>query len=576
MVLISGWVYYMSARNILQEKTINELKTVSKIKSDRIGTFIKNCYSQFEVLRKSKSLNTSLQLFASDTSTLARIDVFHTLLEAKQDMEGINRAMVIDSMGEVVISSNPGQTRQITYSDYIQHYLKKGKTTHDYRYDENEQLNFVLIGLIAKNYFFVVEYDIKSLLAVTEDYTGLGNTGETLLIGKDSSAALLYLTPQRFHNKPLVNIPQSETDLINSLANQHGIGNFREITDYRGKIVYASVNTVPLVNWTVMTKIDKSEALNNIEETKKVTIITSGCIVIVVFLLMYLFAYFLVRPINELADTATLISEGDYDQRVLVRNKHNELGRLAQAFNDMTDNLIFYQEDLKDNLRELDRSNAALDRYAHVVSHDLKTPLNTLEGTVNLLRLELEDKLNPSQKEVLDKMAEQITRMKGMIRSVLQYAALKKQKGIVETLDLNEVLDFVKQNIHIPSHIRVYAENQLPTLQIERILMVQVLQNLIGNAVKYMDKPSGEVRVSYAAKDQYHVFCIRDNGPGIPDEFKTKIFDLFQTGNVNKSYESTGIGLSIVKNIIEEKGGKVWVESERNAGTSFFFTLPLS
>jgi signal transduction histidine kinase len=325
-----------------------------------------------------------------------------------------------------------------------------------------------------------------------------------------------------------------------------------------------------------MTKIDKSEALNNIEETKKVTIITSGCIVIVVFLLMYLFAYFLVRPINELADTATLISEGDYDQRVLVRNKHNELGRLAQAFNDMTDNLIFYQEDLKDNLRELDRSNAALDRYAHVVSHDLKTPLNTLEGTVNLLRLELEDKLNPSQKEVLDKMAEQITRMKGMIRSVLQYAALKKQKGIVETLDLNEVLDFVKQNIHIPSHIRVYAENQLPTLQIERILMVQVLQNLIGNAVKYMDKPSGEVRVSYAAKDQYHVFCIRDNGPGIPDEFKTKIFDLFQTGNVNKSYESTGIGLSIVKNIIEEKGGKVWVESERNAGTSFFFTLPLS
>jgi signal transduction histidine kinase len=574
VVGISGFVYYQSVSRILQEKTINELKTISKIKSDRINSYVKNCYSQFEVLRKSRILNSSLRLFSSDTSTLARIDVFHTLLEAKQDMEGIGRTMVLDSAGEVVISSNPEQTRQVSYGDYISLFQKKKSTVYDYRYNESDELNFVLIGTIAQNYFFVVEYDAKNLFAVTEDYTGLGTTGETLLIGKDSSGAVLYLTPQRFNNKSLVALSMAETDLLKTLGYKHGMGNFREMMDYRGKVVLASVNMVPLTGWSVMTKIDKEEALNSVEETNQVIIITSLFIVLIVFLLMYLFTYFLVRPINELADTASLISEGDYDQRVTVRNKRNELGQLAQAFNDMADNLIFYQEDLKEKLQELDRSNAALDRYAHVVSHDLKTPLNTLEGTVNLLRLELEDKLTPSQKEVLDKMAEQVKRMKGMIRSVLEYAELKQQKGNIEPQDMNEVIRLVKQNINIPSNVEVMCENNLPTIHIERILMVQVFQNLISNAVKYLDKPKGEVKISYGLKDNFHIFCVSDNGPGIPEAHMPRIFDLFQTGNVNKNYESSGIGLSIVKNIIEEKGGRIWVESEKNKGASFFFTIP--
>lgn len=575
VVSISGYLYYINVSTTLQEKTINELKTVSKIKSDRVNSFIKNCYSQFEVLRKSRVLTTSLRLFSSDTSTLARIDVFHSLLEAKQDMEGISRVMVLDSLGEIVISSNPQQTRQENYSDYVSLYIGKGNTAQDYRYNEIGELNLVLVGGIASRYFFVVEYDIKNLLAVTEDYTGLGYTGETVLFAKDSTGTFTYLTPQRFNHKIFVPLTAAEIEPFKSLDYKHGMGHFRELLDYRGKVVLASVNTVPITGWSVMTKIDKEEALKSVEETRKVAIGTSVGIVLVMFLLMYLFAYFLVRPINELADTASLISEGNYDRRVKIRNKRNEIGRLAQAFNDMTDSLIRYQEELQDKLQELDRSNAALDRYAHVVSHDLKTPLNTLEGTVNLLRLELENKLTSSQKEVLDKMAEQVQRMKGMIRSVLEYAELKQHKGVEEAVDMNEVLRIVKENIDIPPNVSVFSEVSLPVLNIEKILMVQVFQNLISNSVKYLDKQVGIVKVKYSLKDNVHLFCVSDNGPGIPEEYLPKIFDLFQTGNVRKNFESSGIGLSIVKNIIEDKGGRIWAESEKGKGAFFYFTIPV-
>ena len=126
-----------------------------------------------------------------------------------------------------------------------------------------------------------------------------------------------------------------------------------------------------------------------------------------------------------------------------------------------------------------------------------------------------------------------------------------------------------------PPHIHIAVESDLPTLRCEPTRTAQVFQNLLSNAVKYMDKPQGEIRVACKADGDFWQFSIADNGPGIEPAYFEKIFQLFQTLAARDDVEGTGVGLSIIKKIVEMNGGRIWLESEVGTGTTFFFTLPV-
>jgi light-regulated signal transduction histidine kinase (bacteriophytochrome) len=258
---------------------------------------------------------------------------------------------------------------------------------------------------------------------------------------------------------------------------------------------------------------------------------------------------------------------------VEVRSK-NEIGQLGVSFNKMTNSLVDIQNDLQNKLTELNRSNNALDKFAHVVSHDIKTPLNSIEGLSNLLSLELEGKVGAYEMEVVHKLKEQVKKTKEMIRGILEYAELKANKEDTEHVDLNKVVESVREAVDMPNHIRFQIEDRLPILQIEKVLIYQIFQNLISNAVKYNDKLEGVIKVNCEKKPEAYLFSVSDNGMGIDDQYQSKIFDVFNTAETKKGYDSTGIGLAIVKNIIADKGGSIWVESKKNKGSVFYFTLP--
>lgn len=231
------------------------------------------------------------------------------------------------------------------------------------------------------------------------------------------------------------------------------------------------------------------------------------------------------------------------------------------------------QENLNNALTNLEKKNKELDKYAYIVSHDLKAPLRAIN---NLSEWIVEDmpEMPDAVSANFDLLRGRIQRMENLINGVLEYSRIGRTEIEKETTDLkkmlNQVIDFV---VPIEGFEISIADN-MPIIETEKILLQQVFSNLISNSVKYNDKPIGKIECLYESLPDFHQFIVKDNGPGIAEEYHKKVFEVFQTIEARDKKESTGIGLSIVKKIIEEKGGSISIESENDNGTSFVFTLP--
>jgi len=223
---------------------------------------------------------------------------------------------------------------------------------------------------------------------------------------------------------------------------------------------------------------------------------------------------------------------------------------------------------------ELEHVNKELSDFAFIVSHDLKAPLRAIRSLANWIATDYADKFDAQGKEQMALLMSRVERLHALINGVLQYSRAGRIKENVESVDLNDILAEVIDLIVPPAHITVVCKNPLPTLSIERTRISQVFQNLLSNAIKYMDKPVGEVRIGCTEiKDEFR-FSVEDNGPGIDQRYFTKIFQIFQTLHPKDDVESTGVGLTLVKKIIELYGGNVWLESQVGMGSTFYFTLP--
>jgi len=166
--------------------------------------------------------------------------------------------------------------------------------------------------------------------------------------------------------------------------------------------------------------------------------------------------------------------------------------------------------------------------------------------------------------------------MQGLIDGILEYSRVGRVHEQVETIDLEVLVRGVIDSLGIPPQIAVTIDDNLPVVTYEKTRIHQVFLNLIGNAVKYMDKPRGEVHIRCTQDGSFWKFSIQDNGPGIDARYFEKIFQIFQTLHPRDQVESTGIGLSIVKRIVEMNGGQIWLESEVGKGSIFYFTIPIS
>lgn len=283
-----------------------------------------------------------------------------------------------------------------------------------------------------------------------------------------------------------------------------------------------------------------------------------------------------------------LIEDGavtDFQVRIIIADKserlvhinasliydENESPIAAQGIvRDITElkNLEIQKENL---LKKLEKSNEELQEYAHIVSHDLKSPLRSIDALVSWLKEDNKGKLDEVSEQNLTLIQTTLEKMELLISDVLNYSSVSADNTITEEVDLHSlVLDLVPI-LFVPEHIEIKILTELPTVLGDKTKLQQVFQNLISNAIKFNDKSKGFVEIDVVDQESHYRFSIKDNGIGIEPKFQDKVFKIFNT--LNKREDSTGIGLSIVKKIVNLHEGEIWIESNLGEGATFFFTL---
>ncbi len=237
---------------------------------------------------------------------------------------------------------------------------------------------------------------------------------------------------------------------------------------------------------------------------------------------------------------------------------------------DITDlkNLQLQKENL---LSELEKSNDELQEYAHIVSHDLKSPLRSIDALIQWIKEDNKGKFDEVTHQNFNLIETTLEKMEHLISDILNYSSVGSSELDRTEVDMEVLVKEVLDILYIPDHIEIALENKLPKLRGDKTKLQQLFQNLISNAVKFIDKPKGQITINVKSMDGYYEFSIADNGIGIEEQYHDKIFKIFHA--LNKSKESTGIGLSIVKKIVNLHQGKIWVESELGKGATFYFTL---
>jgi len=225
-------------------------------------------------------------------------------------------------------------------------------------------------------------------------------------------------------------------------------------------------------------------------------------------------------------------------------------------------------------LRELRSANEELSNFAYVTSHDLKAPLRAIASLAQWISTDYADRLDDEGREQLALLLGRVKRMDRLIDGILQYSRVGRVRETRTAVDLNDLVAETVDLLAPPANVRVEIE-RLPVVTIERTRAQQLFQNLIANAIQYMDKPQGEIRIDCERDGERWHFRVRDNGPGIDPRHWERIFQLFQSLAPRDHTESTGIGLSLVKKIVETHGGRIWVESKMREGSTFHFTLPV-
>ena len=224
----------------------------------------------------------------------------------------------------------------------------------------------------------------------------------------------------------------------------------------------------------------------------------------------------------------------------------------------------------------VNQRNQELDQFSHIVSHDLKAPLRGISSLSEWIEEDLGDLLPPDVQKNFELLRSRVTRMNDLINGLLAYARIGYQEALSETFELNELLQEVIDSLEVPPEFTVQLPTQSIRVTANRLLMNQVFSNFISNAVKYHGRPDGTIKITALSQDQSYKFSIADDGIGIASKDHDQIFEIFKTLQSQSDEKGTGVGLAIVKKIMDRVGGQIDVESELGKGTAFHISWPFS
>jgi signal transduction histidine kinase len=316
------------------------------------------------------------------------------------------------------------------------------------------------------------------------------------------------------------------------------------------------------------------------------------CILIIILLLSnyILLDRMIIKRLHELTKLTSQVSKGDFSGRAKISSQ-DEMSTLAASFNAMSDRLnrtlIEFQEKIKDEkklirereklISELEAKNTELTQFTYTVSHDLKSPLVTINGYLGYLEQDAEAGNMERLRRDTQRIREATLKMHKLLTELLELSRIGRMMNTPENIFFEVIIKDALELVHGQLEARrvtVQIQPNLPSVHGDRQRLTEVLQNLIDNAVKYIgDQPNPRIEIGQTREeDDKLIFFVKDNGIGIAPEYHERIFGLFN--KLDAKSEGTGVGLALIKRIVEYHGGRIWVESELGKGSTFYFTLP--
>ena len=229
---------------------------------------------------------------------------------------------------------------------------------------------------------------------------------------------------------------------------------------------------------------------------------------------------------------------------------------------------------ITESYKQLEQSNKQLDQFAYVVSHDLKAPLRAIANLAEWIEEDIEQAISEDARKQFELLKGRVHRMEALINGILEYSRVGRVEINIDTIDTRKLVDDVLDMMPTPDGFKVNINGDYPEIDSAKVQLSQVFANLISNAIKYTDRDDGVIDIKGIDQGESVQFSVTDNGPGIAPQFHSKVFEMFQTLNARDKVESTGVGLTLVKRIVEDLGGSIRVESEEGEGATFLFNLP--
>ncbi|MBF0384497.1 MAG: HAMP domain-containing protein [Candidatus Omnitrophica bacterium] len=611
LVIVGGvTLYYFSAGNIKKE-VANNLKTAAQNKANWINSYLLERERNMKALADTQDAKTAFskimayyykeRFYDLDKSRYKTIykemdPYFRSYLETYKyhDILFIGAAyghVMYTATRETSLGTNLGSG---PYKDSALAILWKkvaGKKDVDFTdfefYGPNKKPS-MFIGAPALNdqnevYAVVaLQISIKEINDVMKDYTGLGSTGDTYIVGKD----FLMRSDSRHSKESTILKLKVDTENIKSCFRdkKNDVEGERLYTNYRNEKVLGTSVFIPRMDWVLVAEISQKEAFLSLNHLLAIFLGVG----IVLFLLIYFTSNWIGKkisaPIIRLEKSSGIIMRGDLSHRTGI-NSTDEIGQLSSAFDKMTGTLEELYGHLEEKVRqrtiELEKANKELDSFVYTASHDLKAPLRGISSFASFLEEDYKNILDAEGKDYVSEIKKGAIRLNNLIDDLLTLSRISRIKNPYELVDMNELIKSIVERIAFDikeNNVEIKVQEGLPGIVCDRIKMGEVLLNLLNNAVKFSSKRSDglnpKVEVAYRETEEGHLFSVKDNGIGIEPQYQDKVFGLFKKLHKDSEYSGTGAGLSIVKTVIDDQGGRIWIDSDIGRGAAFYFTIP--
>lgn len=573
-LFLVGSLVYNNTRSLYIEQIFNQLDAGATLQDHRLSDLHNQNIERINTFTSRLPILELVNNYNETKSKAAQQQLNDSFKQSLAALPDFARISVLDPNGITIASSDP----QLINYDQSQSELyktgKAGKTQVDLiGLDSNGQLHRQMSGPLEFNSKIIgvaiVETNVDYFLNLARDYTGLGDSGETVFAQRTPDGRAVFTSPLRF--KPEAAL---RDEVASNLPMTEALGGierrFTESVDYRGKQIFAVSRYVENSNQGIIVKIDKDEALQPINHLRDTMLLTAFMTSVVVVFVALSIARRISDPILQIDEVAEEVSRGNLSQRVVVSTK-DEISNLAATFNDMLDNL-----EATDKIKT---------DFVSLASHQLRTPATGVKAIISTLLEGYAGDLTHKQREYLEQAFETNERQLSVVNDLLSVAVidsgnleLNKENVIAQELVggiIHELLSLAKSR-NQQLELRAPHNNIIVSVDLEKMRMV--VDNLISNASKYTPA-GGKILVSITATKKKVTIAVIDNGVGMSAEDQTKLFHKFSQidNHANAGHKKTfsaGLGLYLAKNIVELHGGKIRVESAVNKGSTFSIELP--